>query len=72
MNMASVFNKKLMKACEYCKYGKISDFSDEVFCFKKGITQKNDSCRHFEYDILKRKPQRIKPSDNYNPDNFKL
>ena len=72
MNMATVFNKKLQKACEYCKYGRLSDFSDDVYCMKKGVTNKKDYCRHYEYDVLKRTPQRIKPADNYKPEDFKI
>ena len=72
MKMASVFNKKLQKACEYCKYGRTSDFTEDIFCAKRGVTNRRDYCRHYEYDVLKRMPTKIKPSDNYKPEDFEI
>lgn len=65
-----VFNKKLEPHCEYCVFGKRSEFSNEVICKKRGITDIKDSCRRYKYDPLKREPQRVKISDNYNPEDF--
>ena len=67
-----VFNKKLVKHCEYCMHGTVSSFSDEVLCKKKGITNINDSCRHYKYDPLKREPKKIKIADNYKSEDFLL
>ena len=68
----ALFNKKLTKSCAWCIHGKSSEFCEEIFCKKHGVTTKIDACRHYKYDSLKRVPNRIKPSDNYNSDDFKL
>ena len=70
--MASVFNKKLPRACAWCVYGKPSDYSDEVFCSKNGITNKTDCCRKYSYDPLKRVPAKNRPADGYKPEDFEL
>lgn len=66
------FNKKLPKYCEYCVHGTCSEFSNEVLCPKKGITDRKDRCRHYKYDPLKREPTAIKISDNYSAEDFSL
>lgn len=69
--MASkVFNKKIPHYCEYCVHGTASEYSNEVICMKKGITDKKDSCRRYKYDPLKRTPVTAKISDNYKPEDF--
>lgn len=68
----NVFNKKLPKYCEYCAIGLCSEYSDEVICKKKGITNRKDSCRHYKYDPLKRTPLKAKIADNYNSEDFLL
>ena len=66
------FNKKLPHYCEYCVHGTCSEFSNEVLCKKRGITDRKDSCRHYKYDPLKRDPVKAKISDNYSPEDFTL
>lgn len=68
----SVFNKKISKSCLYCFHGRKSEFSNDIFCKKRGVTNRLDACRHYKYDALKRTPSRIKPNDNYNPEDFNL
>ena len=70
--MASFFNKKLQHSCAYCVHGRKSEYGDDVFCKKRGVTDSKDYCRHYKYDPLKRQPLNIKPADNYNADDFKL
>lgn len=67
-----VFNKKLEKRCGYCIFGRKSEFSNEVMCIKKGITDVNDFCRKFKYDPLKREPERIRISNDFNAEDFKI
>ena len=67
---SKAFNKKIPKYCEYCVHGTCSDFLNEVLCFKKGITDRKDSCRHYKYDPLKREPAGAKISDNYSAEDF--
>ena len=68
----SIFNKNLKKACVYCIHGNVSEYTDEIFCLKKGITDKNDYCRHYKYDVFKREPQRATVSKEYDSEAFKL
>lgn len=70
--LGKVFNKKLPHYCEYCVHGNCSEFSNEVLCIKKGITNRKDSCRHYKYDPLKREPIAPKIADNYNPEDFSI
>ena len=66
----SIFNKKITPACCYCVHGKFSEYTDEIFCVKKGITQKFDYCRHYKYDVFKREPNSTAPSKEYDPVDF--
>ncbi|MBR7131895.1 MAG: hypothetical protein IKD04_00010 [Clostridia bacterium] len=65
-----VFNKKLEHRCEYCIHGNRSGFSDEIICRKRGVTDRQDACRSYKYDPLKREPKGTRISDNYNPEDF--
>ena len=67
-----LFNKKLPHYCEYCLFGNCSQFSNEVICVKRGVTERNDSCRHYKYDPLKREPKKIKISNNFEAEDFSL
>lgn len=69
---APLFNKNTPRACAWCLHGKSSDYTDEIFCIKRGITNKNDSCRHYKYDVLKRTPKKTKPAGEYSAEDFKL
>ena len=66
------FNKNLQKSCAYCVHGAVIEFSNQTVCKKHGVTDKRDYCRSYKYDPLKRIPQNVKLSDNYNPEDFKL
>lgn len=70
--MASVFNKKVQRTCAWCIHGKPSDFTEEVFCTKRGITDKHDCCRNYKYDPLKRTPAKSRPTGDFQPEDFKL
>lgn len=70
--MASIFNKKIPHSCAWCIHGKPSDYTDEVFCSKRGMTNKNDSCHSYKYDPLKRNPVKARPADGYSAEDFKL
>ena len=66
------FNKKVDKYCKYCIYGKMLEFSGEVFCKKKGFVEPLFSCRKFKYDPLKRTPTQNILKNNYTEEDFKL
>ena len=69
--MASLFNKNLPPACQYCVYGKTQP-TKEVLCIKRGVTELRDSCRHYKYDPIKRVPAHSELADNYSPEDFML
>lgn len=70
--MFKFFGKNIPKACAWCIYGKKSEYNNDVFCLKKGVTTQNDCCKKYKYDPLKREPRVAKPADGYDPENFKL
>lgn len=70
--MSSLFNKKLIRSCSWCKHGRKSEYTDEIYCTKHGVTDKRDYCRSYKYDPLKREPERLKPADGYSEKDFEL
>lgn len=70
MNIA--FNKKTRKSCAWCLFGTKSDFSDEIFCKKRGVVGTDNVCCKYRYDVLKRTPEEPHISKNYTADDFKL
>ena len=69
---AKLFSKDLKKACLWCAYGKKSDYTEDVFCSKRGVTSAYDSCRMYKYDPLKRTPDKQIISNSFNEDDFHL
>ena len=49
--------------CRYCRFGTRVVESDTVLCPKKGVMDKNEYCKKFRYDALKRKPQTQAPTE---------
>lgn len=66
------FNKNLQKSCLWCVYGTTSEYCEEIFCKKHGVTTRADSCRKYKYDPLKRTPHKIKPSTEFTKEDFSL
>ena len=66
------FDKKLTKYCFYCAHGQYLEYSDEVFCTKKGFVQKFGKCIKYKYDPLKRKPDSHDLSNDYSKEDFTL
>ncbi len=66
------FNKNLAHRCEYCVHGKSLDALNEIICKKNGVTLRDDCCRHYKYDPLKRNPEKVKVSQNYSPEDFSI
>ncbi|MBO4431950.1 MAG: hypothetical protein J5852_00305 [Clostridia bacterium] len=62
----------MKKSCSYCIHGKKSEYTDEVFCVKRGITSVDDCCRKYKYDPLKRTPDSISIDKNYKAEDFSL
>ncbi len=57
--------------CEYCKFGKLSA-EDTILCSKKGVLQKDDYCKKFSYDVLKRVPEKKAELPVYSKEDFEL
>ena len=66
------FNKKTQKYCQHCIYGKLLEYTDEVFCTKKGFVDKFDKCFRYKYDPLKRKPENEFNKPKFTAEDFKL
>ena len=65
------FTKNNIKYCVNCVHGKHLEYTDEVFCSKKGFVDKFSKCLKFKYDPLKRKPT-PKNASTYSEEDFKL
>lgn len=66
------FNSDIPPACAYCLHGHKSEYSDEIFCEKRGVTRPNESCRRFRYDVLKRTPRKTAPCGEFTAEDFEL
>ncbi len=67
-----MFDKNLKKSCAWCIHGRKSDYTDEVFCKKRGVTSSFDCCRKYKYDPLKRIPDSAGIGKDYSPEDFTL
>lgn len=65
------FKKDKSKYCILCVHGKHLEYTDEVFCTKKGFVDKFNKCHNFKYDPLKRKPT-TQSAVTYTEEDFKL
>ncbi len=68
-----LFNKdQISPSCSYCAHGRISPDGESVLCIKKGVMEKDGFCKKFSYDILKRRPKRPNPLNEFSEDDFSL
>ena len=67
-----LFNKDLKKSCAWCIYGKKSEYTDDVFCIKRGVTSVDGYCRKYKYDPLKRAPDTNRIAKDYKAEDFSL
>lgn len=72
MFQKSLFNKKILPACEYCEFGKISQDMKMIFCRKTGIVSPYYKCKKFIYAPTKRIPKRMQKLPTFNADEFKI
>ncbi len=68
----SVLNKKIPKSCDYCFYGRKSSAFDVILCKYKGPVTKENRCRKFEYDPLKRVPNLAAEMPKFTKEDFSL
>lgn len=72
MKQKIIENKKYEKACHNCFYGRMPKDNESVLCEKKGNVDPYGKCRHYQYDPLKRKPDRLVVSKDFDENDFKL
>ena len=68
----SAFNKKIRPACAYCAVGKPTEDSAHILCIKKGVMQPDSSCRAFQYDVLRREPQKKAELPTFDASEFSI
>ncbi len=66
------FSNKHEKYCQHCVHGKLLEYTDEVFCAKKGFVNKFGKCIRYKYDPLKRKPEAGKVTHEFKQEDFSL
>ncbi len=54
----ALFDSKIVPKCCYCTHGTFSSAGQSILCPKKGVVTGDFFCRRFQYDPLKRKPQK--------------
>lgn len=52
-------SEEISKLCEYCRYATPMTVGGDMLCEKRGVVDKEFSCRKFLYDPLKRVPRRL-------------
>lgn len=58
--------------CEYCKFGIEGADKKSILCPKKGVLDKDDHCKKFEYDPLKRVPRKAPTLMEFSEEDFEL
>ena len=66
------FNKDIEPRCEYCLNARVFSSEDYMLCKYKVVVYKENKCRKYKYDVLKRTPKVTKLSDDYSSDDFVL
>ena len=58
--------------CRYCRFGTAAPDGDAVICPKKGVLDKDASCKKFRYDPLKRAPRQAPDMLTFSESDFTL
>lgn len=67
-----LFGSEVSPACKYCeRVFQILD-GDRVLCSKRGIIPATSKCRFFVYDPLRRVPQKPRPLEKFDHEDFAL
>lgn len=67
-----LFNSKNYAAkCGTCQFSRITE-DGAVLCDKKGAVAFDDSCRKYQYDPLRRKPEQPMIHTDFSPEDFQL
>lgn len=67
-----IFNKDVVRACKHCAFSHEFGSPDEVLCSKRGAVTKDDCCRKYKYDVLKRVPDKAMFYNDYTQEDFSI
>ena len=67
-----LYGNNIQPSCEHCANGKRSSDGKAVLCTRRGVMPLYHSCRHFEYDPLKRVPLRQPAIPRYEEEDFAI
>ena len=67
-----LYGNNIEPACEICALGHRAADGKSVLCSRKGAVDLYDSCRKFEYDPLKRIPERPSQKAEHEAEEFEL
>ena len=59
-------------ACELCLHGKLAPDGSSVLCGVRGVMRRTSLCKKYEYDPIKREPNRAPLLPEYDPEAFAL
>ena len=63
---------KYEPACEFCRYGKSAPDGSSVLCSVRGVMRRQSRCKKYEYDPIKRRPNRAPLLPEYDAEEFAL
>jgi hypothetical protein len=75
VNKVELWDASQERSCGYCAHSKILPDEDKIICQKKkNIFAFSDSCKKFEFDILKKNVKRQKRPNfsKFSKENFTL
>ncbi len=72
MAKKKLFGNKKEPRCETCAHGKLSANGESVLCVQGGALPLTHSCRHYQYDPLRRTPKRRPLLEEYSAADFAL
>ena len=64
--------KKYEPACALCLHGKTAPNGSSVLCTHRGVMRPDSCCKKYEYDPIKRSPQRTPLLPEFDPEQFAL
>jgi len=59
-------------ACGLCRHGKPSPDGSSVLCSLRGVMRRQSVCKKYQYDPLKREPERAPLLPEFDPGEFAL
>lgn len=68
----SILNKSITKSCDYCFFGRKSSAFEIILCRFKGPVSKENFCKKYKYDPLKRTPKKTAKLPNFDCNDFEL